>query len=79
MTVHGDRKRSGLERTCHVLAALLVCIGLIYAASGFIADYLHPERISSFPSYTYLFLAVPFIIVASVIEIIFLILERRGK
>lgn len=40
-------------RICHVLTALLVCIGLLRTASGFIFDYLHPEYVSSFPSYLF--------------------------
>ena len=46
-------------RICHVLTALLVCIGLLRTASGFIFDYLHPEYVSSFPSYLFFYERFP--------------------
>lgn len=64
-------------RICHVLTALLVCIGLLRTASGFIFDYLHPEYVSSFPSYLYFLRAVPFLIAAGAVETVFLLLKRR--
>lgn len=60
-----------MNRVHHILAILLTCIGVLYAVSGFILDYLHPERISSFPSYLYFLRAIPFIAIAIVIEILF--------
>lgn len=64
-------------RICHVLTALLVCIGLLCTASGFIFDYLHPEYVSSFPSYLYFLRAVPFLIAAGAVETVFMVLKRR--
>ncbi len=61
----------------HILAIFLTCVGVLYAVSGFIFDYLHPEQISSFPSYLYFLRAIPFIAIAIVIEIFFLVLRER--
>lgn len=66
-----------MNRIHHILAALLICVGFLYAASGFIFDYLHPNQISSFPSYLYLLRVVPFAVIAVIVEIIFLILKKK--
>lgn len=71
--------RANMRRICHTLAVLLVCVGLLCTASGFIFDYLHPEYVSSFPSYLYLLRAVPFLIAAGVVETVFHLLKRRNK
>ena len=71
--------RVNMRRICHILAGLLVCAGLLRTVSGFIFDYLHPEYVSSFPSYLYLLRAVPFIIAAGVVETVFHLLKRRNK
>ena len=71
--------RANMRRICHTLAVLLVCVGLLCTASGFIFDYLHPEYVSSFPSYLYLLRAVPFLIAAGAVETIFHLLKRRNK
>lgn len=71
--------RANMRRICHTLAVLLVCVGLLCTASGFIFDYLHPEYVSSFPSYLYLLRAVPFLIAAGVVETVFRLLKRRNK
>ena len=71
--------RVNMRRICHTLAVLLVCVGLLCTASGFIFDYLHPEYVSSFPSYLYLLRAVPFLIAAGAVETIFHLLKRRNK
>lgn len=60
----------------HILAIFLTCVGVLYAVSGFIFDYLHPEQISSFPSYLYFLRAIPFIAIAIVIEIFFSIIYK---
>ena len=71
--------RVNMRRICHILASLLVGTGLLRTVSGFIFDYLHPEYVSSFPSYLYLLRAVPFIIAAGVVETVFHLLKRRNK
>lgn len=71
--------RANMRRICHTLAVLLVCVGLLCTASGFIFDYLHPEYVSSFPSYLYLLRAVPLLIAAGVVETVFRLLKRRNK
>ena len=63
----------------HILAIFLTCVGVLYAVSGFIFDYLHPEQISSFPSYLYFLRAIPFIAIAIVIEIFFILRERTNE
>ena len=60
--------RVNMCRICHILAGLLVCAGLLRTVSGFIFDYLHPEYVSSFPSYLYFLRAVPFLVAAGAIE-----------
>lgn len=47
--------RVNMRRICHILAGLLVGTGLLRTVSGFIFDYLHPEYVSSFPSYLYFY------------------------
>lgn len=69
-------KRNSMKCVHHILAIFLTCVGVLYAVSGFIFDYLHPEQISSFPSYLYFLRAIPFIAIAIVIEIFFSI---KGK
>lgn len=71
--------RANMRRICHTLAVLLVCVGLLCTASGFIFDYLHPEYVSSFPSYLYLLRAVPFLIAAGAVETIFHLLKEEIK
>lgn len=71
--------RANMRRICHTLAVLLVCVGLLCTASSFIFDYLHPEYVSSFPSYLYLLRAVPLLIAAGVVETVFRLLKRRNK
>ncbi|MFY1810456.1 hypothetical protein ACJ8MF_02290 [Bifidobacterium adolescentis] len=63
----------------HILAIFLTCVGVLYAVSGFIFDYLHPEQISSFPSYLYFLRAIPFIAIAIVIEIFLVLRERTNE
>lgn len=63
----------------HACSLLLVCVGLLCTASGFIFDYLHPEYVSSFPSYLYLLRAVPLLIAAGVVETVFRLLEEEIK
>ena len=55
--------RANMRRICHTLAVLLVCVGLLCTASGFIFDYR----------------AVPFLIAAGVVETVFHLLKRRNK
>jgi len=71
--------RANMRRICHTLAVLLVCVGLLCTASGFIFDYLHPEYVSSFPSYLYFLRAVPFLIAAGAVETILFLTKRRNK
>ena len=71
--------RDNMRRICHTLAALLACVGLLCTASGFIFDYLHPEYVSSFPSYLYLLRAVPLLIAAGVVETVFFLLKRKNE
>lgn len=71
--------RANMRRICHTLAALLVCVGLLCIASGFVFDYLHPEYVSSFPSYLYLLRAVPLLIAAGVVETVFFLLKRKNE
>lgn len=70
-------ERNSMKCVHHILAIFLTCVGVLYAVSGFIFDYLHPEQISSFPSYLYFLRAIPFIAIAIVIEIFFLVLRER--
>lgn len=71
--------RVNMRRICHILAGLLVCAGLLRTVSGFIFDYLHPEYVSSFPSYLYFLRAVPFLIAAGAVETILFLTKRRNK
>ena len=71
--------RVNMRRICHILAGLLVCAGLLRTVSGFIFDYLHPEYVSSFPSYLYFLRAVPFLIAAGAVETILFLIKRRNK
>ena len=71
--------RVNMRRICHILAGLLVCAGLLRTVSGFIFDYLHPEYVSSFPSYLYFLRAVPFLITAGAVETILFVIKRRNK
>lgn len=71
--------RVNMCRICHILAGLLVCAGLLRTVSGFIFDYLHPEYVSSFPSYLYFLRAVPFLVAAGAIETILFLTKRRNK
>lgn len=61
------------EFVCHIIAVLLVCVGMMCAASGFLFEWLHPEYVSSFPSWLYLLRIVPFVIAAVIVEIILLL------
>lgn len=65
-----------MRRICHILAGLLVCAGLLRTVSGFIFDYLHPEYVSSFPSYLYFLRAVPFLVAAGAVETILFIYKN---
>lgn len=71
--------RTNIRRICHTLAVLLVCVGLLCAASGFIFDYLHPEYVPSFPSYLYLLRAVPSSSPLVSSKLFFRLLKRRNK
>lgn len=71
--------RVNMRRICHILAGLLVGTGLLRTVSGFIFDYLHPEYVSSFPSYLYFLRAVPFLIAAGAVETILFLIKRRNK
>ena len=71
--------RVNMRRICHILVGLLVCTGLLRTVSGFIFDYLHPEYVSSFPSYLYFLRAVPFLITAGAAETILFVIKRRNK
>lgn len=71
--------RVNMRRICHILAGLLVCAGLLRTVSGFIFDYLHPEYVSSFPSYLYFLRAVPFLVAAGAVETILFLTKRRNK
>ena len=71
--------RVNMRRICHILAGLLVCAGLLRTVSGFIFDYLHPEYVSSFPSYLYFLRAVPFLVAAGAIETILFLTKKRNK
>ena len=71
--------RVNMRRICHILAGLLVCAGLLRTVSGFIFDYLHPEYVSSFPSYLYFLRTVPFLIAAGAVETILFLIKRRNK
>lgn len=71
--------RVNMRRICHILVGLLVCAGLLRTVSGFIFDYLHPEYVSSFPSYLYFLRAVPFLITAGAVETILFVIKRRNK
>lgn len=71
--------RVNIRRICHILAGLLVCAGLLRTVSGFIFDYLHPEYVSSFPSYLYFLRAVPFLVAAGAVETILFLTKRRNK
>ena len=71
--------RANMHRICHTLAVLLVCVGLLCTASGFIFDYLHPEYVSSFPSYLYFLRAVPFLVAAGAVETILFLTKKRNK
>lgn len=71
--------RVNMRRICHILAGLLVGTGLLRTVSGFIFDYLHPEYVSSFPSYLYFLRAVPFFIAAGAVETILFLIKRRNK
>ena len=71
--------RVNMRRICHILAGLLVCAGLLRTVSGFIFDYLHPEYVSSFPSYLYFLRAVPFLVAAGAVETILFLTKKRNK
>ena len=71
--------RVNMRRICHILAGLLVGTGLLRTVSGFIFDYLHPEYVSSFPSYLYFLRAVPFLIATGAVETILFLIKRRNK
>lgn len=71
--------RVNMRRICHILAGLLVGTGLLRTVSGFIFDYLHPEYVSSFPSYLYFLRAVPFLVAAGAIETFLFLTKRRNK
>ena len=71
--------RVNMRRICHILAGLLVGTGLLRTVSGFIFDYLHPEYVSSFPSYLYFLRAVPFLNAAGAVETILFLIKRRNK
>ena len=71
--------RVNMRRICHILAGLLVGTGLLRTVSGFIFDYLHPEYVSSFPSYLYFLRAVPFLIAAGAVETILFLTKKRNK
>ena len=60
----------------HILAIFLTCVGVLYAVSGFIFDYLHPEQISSFPHISIFFERFLLSAIAIVIENFFSI---KGK
>ena len=38
-------ERNSMKCVHHILAIFLTCVGVLYAVSGFIFDYLHPEQI----------------------------------
>lgn len=42
-------------------------------------DYLHPEYVSSFPSYLYFLRAVPFLVAAGAVETILFLTKKRNK
>lgn len=71
---HGKFRVAG-----HVLASLLLLMGLISAGSGFLSPYLHPEEITSFPQCVYLFRIVPFAILAAVLEAVIAVIRKLNE